>query len=233
MWVRSGDGAGTLTGSAETYSFAVDASNYMNTGTYSFNRYAQDAACPSAAPWVASEGTYTVMVISVIEPCEKCCWDGPTSAWVNCYVLKAVTGSSWTGNTAYNAGARSDRDGRANTEAITPYENDSAIGLCKSLNNNSPGWYLPAYEEMVNMGTGTEHTPLNGLGGAGIFSTGDYVHMWSSTEYANNIKPDNTPGRYTDMVTDVVTVDSKGRFSHFQKKSGIAQRTCVWRPVND
>jgi hypothetical protein len=237
MWVRSGDGAGTLTGSAETYSFVTDASNYMNAGTYYFNRYAQDAACPAGAVPVAAEGTHTVRMTSITDFCEQCCWEGSTTkpwagTWTDCYVLRIASSGSWTGNTTHYAGATSSRHGRANTEAITTYAEGlgSAIGMCKLFNSRSPGWYLPAYEEMVNMGDGTgnnlgDNTPLNGRGGANVL-LGSTVSFWSSTEYYND-------GRYSVAENDVVVVSGQGNFSHFPKTFGSGFRTCVWRPVND
>jgi hypothetical protein len=237
MWVRSGDGAGTLTGSAETYSFVTDALNYMNAGTYYFNRYAQDAACPGAAP-VAAEGTHTVRMTSIVKLCEQCCWDGSITTpwagtWTDCYVLRLITSGSWTG---YNlphhiAEARSSRHGRANTEAITSYVEGigTAIGMCKTFNDRSPGWYLPAYEELVNMGDGTgnnlgNNAPLNGRGGADVL-LGSSAYYWSSTEYYND-------GRYSASEYDVVVVSGQGNFSHFPKTFGSGFWTCVWRPLD-
>jgi uncharacterized protein (TIGR02145 family) len=61
QWRRTGTGSATLTNSnAATYNISSNASNYANTGTYYFNRYAKDDRCNT--PWVAAQGTYTLKV---------------------------------------------------------------------------------------------------------------------------------------------------------------------------
>jgi uncharacterized protein (TIGR02145 family) len=120
--------------------------------------------------------------------CTQCCYNG--SEWVDCYVTtnaytfdnsSSSTTVSWLGGkTTYYSGARSDKDGRANTDAITGSTGTSAAPICQDLGT---GWYLPAYEELVNMsdGANSSYSPMNGLGGAHLLR-GKNAQYWSSTE---------------------------------------------------
>jgi hypothetical protein len=92
--------------------------------------------------------------------CPSCCWNG--SGWVDCKITTSVypfnsntinTRVQWIGNDqeTHFSGARSDRNGRANTNAITASSTYSAMQICKNLGS---GWYLPAYEELLNMSQG-------------------------------------------------------------------------------
>jgi hypothetical protein len=162
--------------------------------------------------------------------CTQCCWDGAAATWVDCYVTTNAypfdndttnTYVVWsgTGDTYYD-GARSDRDGRANTAAISS-TGKSAVQLCKDLGT---GWYLPAYEELVNMSTGYETSPLNGLSGADILK-GNTWDVWSSTELAENGGRESYWGEFA--MTYAVTVNSYGTRTG-AKRTGYDVR-CAWR----
>jgi uncharacterized protein (TIGR02145 family) len=245
MWVRTGTSSATLTGSAATYNISDDVTNYINVGTFYFNRYAQDAACPGVAP-VAEAGTYTLSVgAGLIVLCEECCWDGSAATWVNCYVPKIpyMGIGGWNNGSTHTwvlYGAQSDRDGRANTAVIPTDVPVSAVGWCKDRasyrygSGGHAGWYLPAYEELVNMGDGTTNTPLNGRPGAGVLSTLP-IPKWSSTEYRDNVTPDGIPGRYsysggnTAYNAVAVAVMSTGELRNYDKVDHW-HVVCAWRP---
>jgi hypothetical protein len=129
---------------------------------------------------------------------------------------------SGNGNTHYE-GARSDRNGRANTGAIAS-TGTSAVQVCKDLGT---GWYLPAYEELVNMsaGEGVIIRPLNGLAGANLLTAPNLGH-WSSTEYYNN------GGRETSSTTSdqksACVGYTQGFADHLTKSYQLPVR-CVWR----
>jgi hypothetical protein len=227
QWRRTGTSSATLTGSAATCTIGSTA----DAGTYYFNRYAKDAACD----WVAATGTYTLNLDMPITLCEECCWDGDAaSTWVDCYVTtyaypfdKAAThtrvGWNGYGYPNYYENATSDRNGRANTEAISTYTPVSAVGLCKAL---GPGWYLPAYEELLNMSRAEEkYSPLNGHPGKRLLETPFYFY-WSSTEFSNNdgrVMVSNSTG----FATIVETV---GIMSGGDKQSSLYNVRCAWRP---
>jgi hypothetical protein len=154
--------------------------------------------------------------------CPHCCYTG--SAWVDCQVTTNAVSTSapWSGNgETYYEGARSDKNGRANTAAI-PSQGASAVQLCKDL---GAGWYLPAYEELVNMGDGSSSTypPLNNRAGAGIL-TG---YHWSSTELYDN------GGRHSDSLAvnqhRAMNVFMDGNLSGAPKNFNYPVR-CAWRP---
>jgi hypothetical protein len=146
---------------------------------------------------------------------------------VNCFVTTnaypfentTTTTVPWSGaGTVFFADASSDRNGRDNTADIAS-TGTSAVQLCKDL---GMGWYLPAYEELVNMSRGVSYSPLNGLSGAGVL-TGSY--HWSSTEYYEN------GGRYTSAVTSfqqrAVQVYPDGDMSNALKTNNYSIR-CAW-----
>jgi hypothetical protein len=225
QWRRSGTNPATLTGPNATYNLGNDVSNnYVTGGTYYFNRYAKDATCNTE--WVASDGTYTLNLNPNPIPvtfCAECCWDGSASTWVNCYVTtNAVSASAqWSenGNTYYD-GAASDKNGRANTEFISTYTSTSAIGLCKALGT---GWYLPAYEELINMSGGSPYLPLNSRSGAGLLS---YDYHWSSTECYNN------GGRLSfnsNAASNAVVIFYDGSAGCLNKTFSYSVQ-CAWRP---
>jgi hypothetical protein len=134
----------------------------------------------------------------------------------------------WSGNgNTYYSGASgsytsySDKDGRVNTAAIAS-TGTSAVELCKNLGT---GWYLPAYEELVNMSTGWSNAPLNGVGknnGANLLGTpGGYY--WSSSESYNNY------GRYSGSdMNEALRVDQIGNMGTNTKTSTRLVR-CAWR----
>jgi hypothetical protein len=176
----------------------------------------------------------------------QCLWNG--SAWVDGYVTthdypfddpSTTIGLGWSGNQSWGEwlffeGAVSDKDGRANTAAITSVA-PSAVQTCKDLGE---GWYLPAYEELYNLsfanpawGWGdVAPSPLNGLSGAEILGevpSGTDKMYWSSTEFKNH------EGRW------VSTYDTpEGLGTGVKTRGEIAYRfktnedwiRCVWRP---
>ena len=233
-WRRTGTSNATLTGSSATYT--IGSNDYSTAGTYYFNRYAKDATCTSNTEWLQSSNTYTLYVKSpgpsgtvTSTLCTQCCWSGST--WVDCYVTtnaypfdNASTNTTviWSGNsTNYYSGARSDRDGRSNTNAISS-TGTSAMQLCKNLGS---GWYLPAYEELENMSAGTSNTPLNGRSGANLLAT-PRNYYWSSTEYYNN------GGRMSSSSTVyqsyAVVVHTSGGLSSGNKTGNLYVR-CAWQ----
>jgi hypothetical protein len=236
QWRRTGTSSATLTGSNTTYALNSDATNYSIIGTYYFNRYAKDATCNTA--WMAATGTYTLNVIIappsvsfMLQPCIACCYDGGTGAWVDCYVTRRPypfdnigtnTQVNWMGGSETHY-ATSDINGRANTAAITGSTGTSAVQICKNLGT---GWYLPAYEEMVNMSRGTAYTPLNGRSGANVLSS---YYLWSSSE-------DYNEGRYGSVEFElnkryaVVVAGSTGDMINTLKSLATYLVHCVWRP---
>jgi hypothetical protein len=218
QWRRTGTSSATLAGPDATYTIGMDAANYSTVGTYYFNRYAHDGACSTT--WVAAAGTYTLGVTpSTITLCEECCWSGST--WVDCSITtyaypfdSDVTNTTviWSAatpipSTTYFPGATSDRNGRANTAAIASTTNTvNAVQLCKDL---GPGWYLPAYEELVNMSAGDLNSPLNGRSGADLLYVLSGIY-WSSTEWYNNGGRHNNDSNITMSRTFAVRIRSDG-----------------------
>jgi hypothetical protein len=235
-WRRTGTSSATMTGSAATYAIGNDVSNHTAAGTYYFNRYAQDAMCTDAAP-VAATGTYTLYVDIPKTLCTQCCYDG-VAPWVDCHVTSDAypfnnsTNSTvvWSGNgNTYYSGARSPYDGRANTVAVSTYTATSAIGICKNLGD---GWYLPAYEELVNMSTGGKggeeyaYSPLNGRSGASLLAALDNMY-WSSTEFRDNGGRYNNSNAY--FETYGVGINYAGILVNLLKTTNLYVR-CAWRP---
>jgi hypothetical protein len=168
--------------------------------------------------------------------CTQCGWDGDNSAWVDCYVTTNAypferntinTAVQWSGNgqTFYPgaSGPGSDKNGRANTAAITSSTATvNAVQLCKNL---GAGWYLPAYEELINMGLGIARSPLNNRTGAGILGG---LFNWSSTELYENggrISSNSENAQY--MAVDIYS-DSDWTFAN--KEAVVCDIRCVWRP---
>jgi hypothetical protein len=189
-----------------------------------------DAGCSASSSPATVTGQQTSPTGDVpYTACTACCWSGST--WVNCYVTTNAypfdntstnTNVGWSGNgTNYYSDARSDRNGRANTAAISS-TGTSAVQICKNLGT---GWYLPAYEELVNMSSAEYDSPLNGKSGANLLVPGAYY--WSSTEYYDN------GGRFSYSDTSdqnyTITVSSKGSLSNYLKNYNGLLR-CAWRP---
>jgi hypothetical protein len=220
QWRRTGTSSATLTGTTATYTLSSDAANYNTAGTYYFNRYAKAATCNTA--YVAATGTYTLYVVNCplgvsAKLCTQCCWSGST--WVDCCATTSAvsTIAPMSGYTTYYEDARSDKDGRANTAAITTYTASSAVGKCKALGT---GWYLPAYEELYNMRTGSSVAYGNLLPGANFLPTG---YHWSSTERDN-------VGRFSySSHGEGVLVYYNGVLKN-NGKTGNFSGWCVWRP---
>jgi hypothetical protein len=190
QWRLTGMNSTILTGADASYPLNSDASsNYDKEGTYYINRYAKNTMCNAASAWVASSGTYMLYVTGpsgtvTFTKCTKCCHNGST--WVDCYVSPLMNGKkTWIGGGSdYVDGARSDRNGKANTAAIIAAVGAAGDGAVQSCHNLGCGWFLPAYEELINMSYAT-NTPLNGLPGAKLLSEPGDSH-WSSTELYNN-----------------------------------------------
>jgi hypothetical protein len=194
----------------------------------------------------AAAGTFTV-----IEPpttlCTQCCWNGDNNTWVNCDVTTYMypfdnapntytydTYVRWSGNqgTFYEGASGSlthysDRDGRVNTanissSTVTGVVETNAVQICKDL---GPGWYLPAYEELVNMGPGThtDYPPLNGLAGANLL---EEAAFWSSTEDSGNGGRESSSSK----SRAVIVLGSNGGYAGGQSKTDIALARCAWRP---
>jgi hypothetical protein len=93
------------------------------------------------------------------------------------------TGVLWSGNGAkfYSgaSGQGSDKNGRTNTAAISS-KDITAVQICKNL---GAGWYLPSYEELYAMSSGSANASSNNRNGVGILQSGWH---WSSTEYYRN-----------------------------------------------
>jgi hypothetical protein len=235
VWVRTGTSSATLTGNEASYDLNTDADNYSTADTYYFNRYAKDAACTGIAP-VAAVGTYTLYVENAGPPgtastlCTQCCYDG--SAWVDCYVSGAVsTSAQWIGNSnqTYFQGASgngSDKDGRKNFNAITAiasnYTANSAVGLCKAVGG---GWYLPAYEELYAMSSGSANSAYsNGRDGAKILTSG---YHWSSAEYYSATTRGRISSSDTGYQAYAVVYYTGGLLNNY--KTGNFYVRCAWR----
>jgi hypothetical protein len=241
-WRLTGTSSATLTTgtTATTYLLSISPSNY-NAGTYYFNRYVRDATCSNDAAWVAATGTYTLIVNgppSGSPPttlCKQCCYDG--SLWVDCYVTTNAhpfqnstpnTAASWSGNAVYYSRATSDKNGRANTAAITGATTGSAVQLCKDLGT---GWYLPAYDELYAMSSGAAGTYSNTRTGAGLLTpNGSY---WSSTEWYNHEgripQPDIYSGLIQAYMEIAMTVNSSGGIGSSHKTEEKRYVRCAWR----
>ena len=159
------------------------------TVTANLTTTANTANTGATITFTAGDVTKTVTVTQAAAPapltfCEKCGWNG--SEWVNAYVTTyyyPFDGSTTTtkphlfaGDTPNVTGATSDKDGRANTAVIdaVAVEGD-VVRYCKALGS---GWYLPAYEEVINISGGTVNVPLNGQSGLGLLDVthSDFFH---------------------------------------------------------
>jgi hypothetical protein len=173
--------------------------------------------------------------------CEDCAWDG--TQWVDCYVTTnaypfddntTTTGVPWDGIADWSAwtdpqGATSDKDGRANTAAIEA-RGQSAVQICKDL---GPGWYLPAYEEMINLSGNTCawcYSPLNGRAGANLLYIDNRTEMefiWSSTVYKGvEGRYQNTAHSPAESVAIYVSHNGNPTFGY---KTNECPVYCIWR----
>jgi hypothetical protein len=237
QWRRSGTSNATLSGANETYNLGNDIANHLNAGgTFYFNRYVRDDVCGNTE-WVASAGTFTLYLEPNPVPvtlCTQCCWSG--SAWTNCYVTSnsypfddAVTNTRvlWH-NGGYNVYYRSPENGRLNTINI-PSLPGHAVQICKDLGE---GWYLPAYEELINMSDFTKGSylaPANGRDGAGIL-VDDTYSIWSSTQHYNNggrLTSNADSNMYYVVVIPAVSSKSWGYAS---MQTGELHVHCAWMP---
>jgi hypothetical protein len=168
--------------------------------------------------------------------CPQCAWDG--AAWVDCCVTSHIypfdgtpyivqRWSALNDATFYSgaSGPGSDKNGRANTAAISSTYYYSAVQICKNLGT---GWYLPAYEELVNMGRGIGISPLNNRPAFNMLGPND--DCWSSTEtYGNGGRFSIDSEEYKEQAVTVwVSSDMRSR----TKTSGGIYNVvrCVWRP---
>jgi hypothetical protein len=163
--------------------------------------------------------------------CTQCLWNG--SAWVDGYVTNDdfTPTAGWSGNGNAYYSATSDKDGRANTAKITDAKDGSAIKHCTDL---GAGWYLPAYEELFNIGVGAPQwgglmgSPLNGLAGANLLTIGDDFYL-TSTEFQGQTGRYNGPvavaGQDDQMV---IKVSKNGETLNAYKENQPTR--CVWRP---
>jgi hypothetical protein len=168
--------------------------------------------------------------------CPQCAWDG--TAWVDCCVTSHiypfdgtpynVTRWSALNDATFFSGASgpgSDKNGRANTAAISATYYYSAVQICKNLGT---GWYLPAYEELVNMSRGINHSPLNNRAAFNMLGPED--RCWSSTEYYQNGGRITTD--YEEYKNRAVSVFVTSDWGSSLKTSGDSYGVvrCVWRP---
>jgi hypothetical protein len=230
----------TLSGGFPTgVSGDADGSSYIISGTpTALGTYGYSLTASNGCPSAAAAGTITVIELPKTL-CTQCCWNGDSNTWVDCYVTTnaypfnnaaASTELTWSGNgTTYYEGASgtlthySDRDGRVNTANIPSSTTTvNAVQICKNLGT---GWYLPAYEELVNMSDGTENSPLNGRADANLLATplGSY---WSSTERYNN--RGRLSGNSDAQKIDAVRVYYNGRLDGGWKSNPYNVR-CAWR----
>jgi hypothetical protein len=236
VWVRTSTSSATLTGTAETYNLSDDELNYSTAGIYYFNRYALDNVC-SGYVAVAASGTYTLGVMLAGKGgtipsnlCTKCCYDGDSSAWVDCFVtVETITSyAKWSGRANYfyegASGALAHRDGKANTsyamaDTASPPTKASAIGACSNLGDGK--WFLPACEELINMGNCLYNDAVNGLTCADVLPSGI---MWSSTETYGNIYG------WAQSKTYAISTTDNGKMSIHKKTGGDwLYSVCAWR----
>jgi hypothetical protein len=152
---------------------------------------------------------------------------------VDCYVSAQIaTDKQWDySNVSYVSGAVSDKDGQANTTALVAAGNrypDGAVMLCSRIGT---GWYLPAYEELYVMGSGSANQNKNGLAGAGLLE--EEVDYWSSTEYYNNggskSSTDTYYKSYAVTVTTLFNSMSTVTGSRYKGESKNNAVRCAWR----
>jgi hypothetical protein len=182
----SGDFPTGVTGAASGASFTISGTPTA-TGRFGYALIATAVnGCTTAAA-----GTITVVPTTL---CTQCCYNG--ASWVDCHVTTNAypfdntstnTTVMWSGNgTTFYAdasGSGSDKNGRNNTANIpSSTVTVNAVQLCKDLGTD---WYLPAYEELVNMSAGEANSALNNRAGADMLKTPKSWY-WSSTEFWDN-----------------------------------------------
>jgi hypothetical protein len=214
----------------------VSPASGTNNGTVTVNVAENPTVNARAATVTVAAGALTRTVAVTQEAllttlCTQCCWDGAAATWVDCYVTTHAypfnnnttnTNVAWSGNgETYYDGARSDKNGRANTAAISS-TSMSAVQLCKDLGT---GWYLPAYEELVNMSDGSKNSPLNGRPGANLL-TSPISTSWSSSEVFSNGGRLSASGTYNPNTA--VRVGYNGALAHGSKAEPFYVR-CAWR----
>ena len=112
--------------------------------------------------------------------CEKCAWDATAGEWVDAYVTTYAypfeTREPYVGLNLFDYSltadggfvpvdsAASDKDGRANTDSLVAANSQVALE-CRKL---GPNWYLPAFEELINISSGSMNAPLNGKPGLNL-----------------------------------------------------------------
>jgi hypothetical protein len=131
---------------------------------------------------------------------------------------------TWMGSTTdYVSGARSDKNGKANTEAIIAAVGTAGDGAIQLCNRIGRGWFLPAYEELYAMSYSEANSASNNLPGAKLLTAAFY---WSSTEFYNN------GGRYsngnTESMSYAVAVYGDGGHTVHTKSFDYYVR-CAWR----
>jgi hypothetical protein len=230
-WLGTAGTASTGTGNSYTVSGGA-------TGTKSVSVYSHvtsgGVTCQSANASTVTATVSTCCNPSVSFPntlCTACCYNG--SAWIDCYVTTNAypfdntsinTPINWMGGgTYYYSGARSNKDGRANTAAITGATGESAVQLCKDLGE---GWYLPAYEELYAMSAGAAYASSNNLAGANLLAT-PIGYYWSSTELYNN--GGRTSGIAPAHQSNAVVVRYSGNMSYPSKSTTYYYVRCAWR----
>jgi hypothetical protein len=222
-----------------TLSTASGDGNGEVTVTLAVNAVPTGSTRTATVTFTAGTLTQTVTVtqeVILATSCPNCLWSGST--WVTGYITtnaypfedESVTKPLWSGGD-YNTGANSDVDGRANTRAIASVKG-SAVQTCKDL---GAGWYLPAYEEYFNMGTGKPadwnamkgFTTLNGESGAGLLTiTGDWYS--SSTEsYSHDGRFPTVIEDEADAKAQAVKVAADGNALNGYKNDALF--ICAWQ----
>lgn len=184
--------------------------------------------------------------------CTKCAWNG--SEWVDAYVttynypfegIDTNEGLPWDGIADWDAwtfkeNATSDEDGCGNTAAITSSATTpNAVQACKDL---GPGWYLPAYEEMLNLASPLDESAiwnggtLNGLSPAGLLKfvqapdAADGTDLW----YHSSTENKDAQGRYTPDTglgeSCRVYLNYKSQHLSPGYKTSAMLFRCLWRP---
>jgi hypothetical protein len=193
---------------------------------------------PASVSWDPLDVSVTQTTI-VVALCEQCLWDG--SAWVDGYVSEAYTGINFLGsnneaNDSHIEGTDSNKDGRANTAAILSAVTPTDGGIVKICQDLGEGWYVPAYEEMINISEGTNASfpPLNGQSGANLLVSAGEDWSLSSTEYylaqgrITTSDQNWTDGWGSTTSNAAVRVHKSGSAGGGNKGWGTAG-FCVWR----
>jgi hypothetical protein len=266
QWVRTKTKGGTPAAHANTQAtYTIVEADFNTAGTYRFTRRVKDAVCTNTS-YVTAANNYTLYIAPATTYCELCCWNGPasyagTNTWVSCTVTAqpypfhnsatpTITGVTWLDGTYTHhypgaAATYSDVDGRRNTDVILldASASVSAAQVCRDLGAD---WYLPAFEELINMSAGTfvgstvtagvsstySYLPMNSLSGAKLLappppeSPGTIAYYWSSTEENSHGRRGRVTGLHNDQA---ILIGHNGGVYSATKRYGY-RVYCVRRP---